>query len=265
MVDSAAKNSLNIEAHLRAGAALYTTGRFHAAHDPWEAAWLAVRGAHDTRARGHMELTEDSPGPTDERSKAKYAEAISGRNNVQTDNQPDANLFQGLVQTTAALYHAGTENTEGATGLAKSAVDYLACVPDGHRAVELDPIHEFLTELAYDISVATSPPPLRVAGREWTLSDLELPSAGPAAVALAEAEGFDESVIEQAIAFSWADLANSPTSPFADAIYAFVADSGAPRAVSYNRLRTRTERRQAKIDDVAGLFEANSASDSSEN
>jgi predicted metal-dependent hydrolase len=262
--DSTAENSLDIDAHLRAGAALYTTGRFHAAHDPWEAAWLAARDIRGEQELGQTGLTENSQSPTDERSRAEHTEIIRGQSNVQAVSQPDANLFQGLVQTTAALHHTTTGNTKGATGLAKSAVDYLADVPDGHRSVGLVPIHEFLTELASDIAVAATPPPLRVEGHEWTLADLELPSAGPAAVALAEAEGFDESVVERAIEFSWADLANSPTSPFADAIYAFVADSGAPRAVSYDRLRVRTERRQAKMDDVSGLFGTDSASDSSE-
>lgn len=211
MTDSAP----DVPARLRAGAALYTAGRFHAAHDPWEHAWLDVR-----------------------------------------DTAPaDANLLQGLIQTTAALHHARAGNREGATGLAESGAEYLAQVPDGHREVDLGPIVEFLPELARSLDAAASPPPLRVEGREWTLTDLELPGAGPAAVALAEDEGFDESVVERAVAFAWTDLAESPTSPFADAILAFVAGSGAPRAVAYDRLRRRVEERQAREEDVSGLFD----------
>ena len=212
-------DTLDVDAHLRAGAALYTAGRFHAAHDPWEAAWLAVRGA--------------------ERSEAA----------------DDADLLQGLVQTTAALHHARTGNREGATGLAGSAGEYLANVPESHRGVELDPIREFLPRLAESLDAAGDPPPLRVDGREWALSDLELPAAGPAAVALAEDEGFEERVVERAVEFAWADLADSPTSPFADAVLGFVAGSGAPRAVAYDRLRARVERREAKESDVSGLFD----------
>ena len=205
----------DVDAHLRAGAALYTAGRFHAAHDPWEGAWLSAR---ETSAA-------------------------------------DADLLQGLVQTTAALHHARNGNHEGATGLAESGAAYLARVPEGHREVDLAPIRAFLPELAADLDAATAPPPLRVGGREWALADLELPGAGPAAVALAEDEGLDESVVERAVEFAWADLADSPTSPFADAVLAFVAGSGAPRAVAYDRLRARVERRQAKADDVSGLFD----------
>jgi hypothetical protein len=206
---------VDVNAHLRAGAALYTAGRFHAAHDPWEHAWLAVRDAAPD----------------------------------------DAALLQGLIQTTAALHHARAGNREGATGLAESAADYLAAVPDGHRDVALDPIRTFLPDLDASLDAAATPPPLRIASREWTLVDLELPAAGPAGVALAEDEGFDESAVERAVAFAWADLEDSPTSPFADAILAFVAGSGAPRAVAYDRLRRRVEERQAREDDVSGLFD----------
>jgi hypothetical protein len=206
---------VDVDAHLRAGAALYTAGRFHAAHDPWEGAWLEIR-----------------------------------------DSAPDdAHLLQGLVQTTAALHHARTGNREGATGLAESAGDYLARVPAGHRAVDLAPIREFLPRLAESLDAASDPPPLRVEGREWAFADLELPAAGPAAVALAEDEGFDESVVERAVEFAWADLADSPTSPFADAVLGFVVGSGAPRAVAYDRLRARVERRERKEADVSGLFD----------
>lgn len=205
----------DVDAHLRAGAALYTAGRFHAAHDPWEHAWLSAR--HESEA--------------------------------------DRTLLQGLVQTTAALHHARNGNHEGAVGLAESAAEYLAQVPGGHRTVDLGPIVEFLPKLAESLDAATSPPPLRIDGREWTFADLELPGAGPAAVALAEDEGLDESVVERAVEFAWADLADSPTSPFVDAVLAFVAGSGAPRAVAYDRLRARVERRQAKEDDVSGLFD----------
>ncbi|MFC7229140.1 DUF309 domain-containing protein [Salinirubellus salinus] len=208
-------DAVDVPAHLRAGAALYTAGRFHAAHDPWEHAWLAVR-----------------------------------------DTAPDdAALLQGLIQTTAALHHARAGNREGATGLAGSAADYLAGVPDDHRDVDLDPIRAFLPGLAASLDAAGTPPPLHIDGREWTLADLELPAAGPAAVALAEDEGFDESPVERAVTFAWADLADSPTSAFADAILAFVAGTGAPRTVAYDRLRRRVEERQAKEDDVSGLFD----------
>lgn len=212
------ERDVDVDAHLLAGAALYAAGRFHAAHDPWEAAWLRAREASDA----------------------------------------DAALLQGLVQTTAALHHAREGNAEGATGLAASARKYLDRVPEAHRGVDLAPVRAFLPELERSLDAAASPPPLRVEGREPRLAALELPSAGPAAVALAEDERLDEEVVERAVEFAWAHFADSATSRFADAVLAFVAGSGAPRAVAYDRLRRRVEEREAKEADVSGLFETDS-------
>jgi hypothetical protein len=210
----------DVATHLRAGAALYTDGYYHAAHDPWEAAWLAVR--------------EASP--------------------------DDAALLQGLIQTTAAVHHARSGNAEGATGLAGSAREYLRAVPAGHRAVDLAPLRSFLDVLALDDSALdppVEPPPLRVEGRELTLADLEFPAAAATTPPLAETEGFDPGPAERAVEYAWADLEGSPTSRFVDAVLAFVSTDGAsaPRAVAYDRLRGLVERRAAEESDVAGLFD----------
>lgn len=214
---------VDVPTHLRAGAALYTDGYYHAAHDPWEAAWLPVR-------------------------------AVS---------TADAALLQGLIQTTAAIHHARQGNDEGARGLAGSARGYLGRVPDGHRAVGLAPLTRFLADLAADPGVASEPPPLRVGGRERSLSDLEFPAAAVAAPALAEAEGFVPAPVERAVEYAWTELEASPTSRFVDALLAFVSTTAgsAPRRVAYDRLCGLVERRDAELSDVAGLFDPASGAD----
>lgn len=213
--------AVDVDAHLEAGVALYDEGRFHAAHDPWEAAWLRVR--------------EDAP--------------------------DDADLLQGLIQTTAAVHHAREGNAEGARGLAASAREYLADLPADLRGVDLATVRAFLPQLERDpLTAGDSPPALLLGGRERTLPDLEFPAAGVAAVALAEDEGLEEAVVERAVEYAWRDLEESPTSPFVDAVLAFVAGGatdgeGAPLAVAYDRLRQRVQTRDAREADVEGLFD----------
>lgn len=47
----------DLEARLRAGVALYTAGRYRAAHDPWEAAWHAATGEDDPFLHGLVQFT----------------------------------------------------------------------------------------------------------------------------------------------------------------------------------------------------------------
>lgn len=212
----AAVDDVEVGAALRAGVALYDEGRFHAAHDPWEAAWLRVR--------------ETAP--------------------------DDADLLQGLIQTTAAVFHARAGNDEGARGLATSAREYLADLPVDYRGVNLGDVRAFLPSLEREPAAAGSDPPLlRVDERALALSDLEFPAASVAAVALAEDEGLDELVVERAVGYARTDLERSPTSPFVVAVLAFVAGTGAPRSVAHDRLRQRVEERDAREEDVAGLFD----------
>ena len=47
----------DLEARLRAGVALYTAGRYRAAHDPWEAAWHVSTGEDDPFLHGLVQFT----------------------------------------------------------------------------------------------------------------------------------------------------------------------------------------------------------------
>lgn len=47
----------DLEERLRAGVALYTAGRYRAAHDPWEEAWHAATGDDDPFLHGLVQFT----------------------------------------------------------------------------------------------------------------------------------------------------------------------------------------------------------------
>ena len=204
----------DLEARLRAGVALYTAGRYRAAHDPWEAAW-------------HGSTGEDDP------------------------------FLHGLVQFTAAVHHGLAGNREGATGLARSAGEYLAGLSSPYRGIDLDAVREFLPELERDPGAAEEPPGLRHEGRRLSLSDLKFPAARHAAAALAEdLDGYDEAVIERAGEYAVADLeAGRATTPFVALLLDFVDPRETTRAFVYARLESHVEKRDAEAADVDGLFE----------
>ena len=204
-----------LDERLRAGVALYTAGRYRAAHDPWEAAWHASTG-------------EDDP------------------------------FLHGLVQFTAAVHHGLAGNREGATGLARSAREYLAGLPSTYRGIDLDRVRGFLPDLEHDPEAAAEEPPeLRYEGRRLSLSDLEFPAARHAAAALAEdLDGYDEAVVERAGEYALADLeAGRATTPFVALLLDLVDPRDADRALVYARLEGHVEKRDAEEADVDGLFD----------
>ncbi len=208
--------------HLRAGVVLYDAGEFHAAHDPWEAHWLA--------------LAEDPDTP---------------------DDGPERRFFQGLVQTTAAVHHARRGNWNGATGLARGALGYLDDLGDTYRGVALVPVRSYLGTLAADPEVAErgSPAGLLVEGRALAAADLSFEALVLAVRALVEEHGYDETVTERAVEFARADLdGGTAASPFIALLYDFVA--GRNRALVFQRLREHVDRRDHRESDVAGLFDA---------
>lgn len=204
---------------LLAGVALYNTGRYHTAHDPWEAVWLEL------------------------------------------DPGPDHAFFQGLIQTTAAVHHAQTGNVEGATGLATSAREYLETEGLGavYRGVGLEPIRAFLARLAEDTTV--DPVRLRVEGEAVEPATAPFDALALAAREVAAADGVDESVLDRAVEYGRADLADGrATSPFVDLLVALVesgagTDGGGSRAAVVRRLTDHVERRDHEERDVDGLFD----------
>ena len=204
-----------MDAHLRAGVAIYNAGRFHAAHDAWEDHWLEL----------------DS-GTADEQ------------------------FLHGLIQFTAVVHHASDENWSGAQGLAESASDYLDGLPADYRGVNLDDVRPFLARVADDPQPVDwdAPPKLTHEGTGLDYDDLDFEATVVAADVLAEADGFDESVIEDAVDYARREFDERGEGRFVGQLFAFVREID-QRPFVFAHLETHVERERQKDDDVAGLFD----------
>jgi predicted metal-dependent hydrolase len=202
-----------MDAHLRAGAAIYNVGEFHAAHDAWEELWLDM------------------------------------------DEGPDRDFLQGLIQFTAAVYHADQRSWEGATGLAESGREYLTGLGTTRHGVALDSIRAYLAVLGRDPEVVERRPPIRMElqGKPVTVDELPFEASAIAARVLAE-EYADEPLIERAIEYGRADLADENVpSRFVTLLTDFIR--GEHRGIVRQRLKEHVERRDQRESDVEGLFE----------
>ncbi len=200
---------------LRAGAAVFNDGYYHAAHDAWEDRWL--------------ELASDSD---------------------------DERLLHGLIQYTAAVYHARERNWEGAVGLAESGGEYLAGLPADYRGLRLEPVRSFLARLAADPEVVERRQPVRIVheGTAPRLTDIGFEPTAIAAVVLAEKFGYDEVPIERARAYAQQDLeAGEDDSRFITLLFDFVREDD-HRGIIAQRLTDHVSRRRAREEDVEGLF-----------
>jgi len=201
---------------LRAGVAVYNSGRYHAAHDAWEGHWLDLEEGTD-----------------------------------------DERFLHGLIQFTAAVHHATEGNDSGATGLAESAVEYLADLPADYRGVNLADVRAFLDALAAEPAVLEErePPQLGLDGSAIQLRDLDFKAVLVAAPAIAETDGYDEAVVERACEYAEADVdAGLASSPYVSLLFDFVREPP-DRDVVYQRLSEHVERRTSRDEDVDGLFE----------
>ena len=203
-----------MDAHLRAGLAVYNAGRFHAAHDAWEDYWLDL------------------------------------------DDGDDERFLHGLIQFTAVVHHATGENWSGAQGLAESAGEYLAELPADYRGVNLDDVRPFLKRVADDPTVVdwAQPPELSHQGAVIGYSDLDFEATAVAAGVLAEADNYDEAVIEDAIDYARGELDERGEGRFVGQLFAFVQETE-NRPFVYSHLAHHVERERQKDDDVAGLFD----------
>ena len=80
---------------------------------------------------------------------------------------------------------------------------------------------------------------------------LDFDAAAVAAVVLAERGGYDESVVDDAVAYAREEL-DTAESRFVALVFDFVG--GERRALVYDRLRRHVERRRQRDSDVEGLF-----------
>ena len=205
-----------MDAHLRAGVAIYNAGGYHAAHDAWEDHWLALESGTD-----------------------------------------DERFLHGLIQFTAAVHHGGRGNWEGVRGLAESAGGYLEGLPSTYRGVDLEPVRTYLEALAEDPEHVerVEPPSLRVDGEAPWPHELDFPAATVAAEVLAEERTeYDESVVEDAVAYARDAVESGEDGRFVALVMDFVGDANR-RGLVYERLVQHVERRRARESDVEGLFE----------
>lgn len=152
-----------MDAHLRAGVAVYNEGEYHGAHDAWEDLWLDLEAGTD-----------------------------------------DEQLLHGLIQFTAAVFHARNGNWAGAIGLADSGHGYLRDLPEDYCGVNVDTARSYLSALEADPERIERgrPPALRVDGEALLYDDLPFDAAVVAAGVLASEYGYDESDREAAAAFA---------------------------------------------------------------
>jgi hypothetical protein len=205
-----------MDAPLRAGIAIYNAGDYHPAHDAWEDHWLDLDSGTD-----------------------------------------DERFLHGLIQFTAAVHHASNHNWGGATGLAASAREYLADLPDTYRGVDVAAVRVYLATLHDDPEVIERRPPLALTYESAVLhlDALDFESSAAAAEVYAEEGPYDESVVEQAVAYARADLdAGDETSDFVTFVMDFTRDEE-NRGIIHQRLSERVERRVQRESDVDGLFD----------
>ncbi|PSP54935.1 DUF309 domain-containing protein [Halobacteriales archaeon QS_1_67_19] len=202
--------------HLRAGIAIYNDGEHHAAHDAWEDHWLDLESGTD-----------------------------------------DERLLHGLIQFTAAIHHVREANWEGVRGLAESGAAYLADLPADYRATNVGEIRSYLWAVAADPEHVerVAPPDLIHESEALRPEDLRFDAAAVAADVLAEEHGYDEAVIEQAVAYARGDLESGrATSQFVTFVMDFARDP-ANRGIVFQRLRGAVGKRDHEEEDVEGLFD----------
>ncbi|ELY71513.1 DUF309 domain-containing protein [Natrinema versiforme] len=168
----------------------------------------------------------------------------------------DERLLHGLIQYSAAVFHAREHNWQGAVGLAESADGYLATLPAEYRDLRLEPVRSFLARLAADPEIVERRRPIRIEheGTVPTLAALEFAPTAIAAVVLAEEFGYDEEPIVRARTYARRDLEDgADDSKFITLLFDFVRED-AHRGIIFQRLSDHVGRRRAREEDVKGLF-----------
>jgi len=205
-----------MDAHLRAGIAIYNAGGYHAAHDAWEDHWLDLdSGTDDERfLHGLIQFT---------------ASVFHARN--------------GNWSGATGLAESGREYLDGLDSDYRG-VD-VGDVRDYLRTLAHDP----------EVIERRPPLALTHDGDRLTPTDLGFESTAVAADVLAEEHGYDEEVIEDTIRYARADLASDKAeSPFVTFLFDFVRDPDS-RGIITQRLAEHVQRRRSREDDVAGLFD----------
>lgn len=200
---------------LRAGAAIFNDGRYHAAHDAWEDRWLELTSGSDDERLLHGLIQ-----------------------------------YSGAVYHARERNWEGTVGLAESAGeyLADLPADYrdlrLGPVRSFLASLAADP----------ECIERRSPVPIEHEDAVPTLSELGVEATAIAAVVLAEAFGYDEEPVEQARTYARRDLeAGEDDSVFITLLFDFVREDD-HRGIIYQRLADHVGRRQARESDVDGLF-----------
>ncbi len=172
------------------------------------------------------------------------------------DGGDDERLLHGLIQFSAAVYHARDRNWAGAVGLCESAGEYLNGLPADYRDVNVDTVRAYADALAADPEriERAEPPSLTDEGRAIDLDGLDAPAGVEAAVALAGDLGYDEAFVEKGAEYAREGLAAGELNEFGVLLCDFATEPER-RALVATRLRQHVQRRQRREEDVAGLFD----------
>jgi hypothetical protein len=211
-----ADRSPDLAAHLRAGVAVFNTGAYLAAHDPWEAAWLP--------------LDEGS----DERLLHGLIQVAAGTHHARTGNVEGATT----LAASARDYLSGLDGHRGVDlGPVRDWLDAVATDPAA--AGERDP------PLIGVDGVALDPGDL-----EFPAASVAAPH-----LAAARGDEETADLLRRAADYGRADLADGKTeSPFVMLTQEFL-DPDRPDGPPLGRLRGHVRRREQRDADVAGLFD----------
>ena len=206
-----------MNAHLRAGIAIYNSGAFHTAHDAWEARWLCLDAGED-----------------DERLLHGLIQFTAAIHHATRRNWVGAT---GLTASAREYLDSLPPEYRGVN--VEDVWRFLAALEADPERIERAP-----------------PPKLRHEGRVLSLDDLDFEASTVVAEVLAEHGDYDEEAIERAVAYARSDVAaGQETSPFVTLVLDFAHDP-TNRGIVHQRLTEHVERRVARERDVDGLFDA---------
>jgi hypothetical protein len=135
-------------------------------------------------------------------------------------------------------------------------------LPAQYRSVDIEPVRRYLQTIAEDPEIIERRQPLRLTydGISLDPAALGFDATAVAADALAEDRG-EAALLDRAIEFARADidgtaepLRGETDSRILPLVFDYVREPD-HRAVVVQRLQQHCDRRQAKADDVAGLFD----------
>jgi predicted metal-dependent hydrolase len=206
-----------MDAHLRAGVAVYDDGHYHAAHDAWEDYWLNLESGTDDERLLHGLI--------------QFTAAVHHGYHGNWEG------LRGLAESGAGYLDGLPDGYRGV-----NVADVRAYL----RQLAADPEH---VERA-------GPLALTYEGEALALADLDLDAALVAAPVLAEDdEAYDDEVVERAVEYARADLeAGDDASQFITLVLDFVRDADR-RDLVYQHLAAHVSKRRGREEDVEGLFD----------